>query len=1114
MHRLPKSPASTLVLSCAACLAVLLPSSAIGETAAEVLKTTGIHGGLIVHVGCGDGRLAANFGKKDGFLVQGLERSAGKVAAAREHIRSLGLYGKVTIDRWEGNRLPYIDNLVNLVLVTSGPSSPGASAAASEWQVAREEIDRVLAPDGVVVQLAPETQDLKPETLRRKPRPGEMDEWTHYMYDSTGNAVSRDKLIAPPQHQQWVAGPRWGRHHDHMASTSAMVSSGNRVFYIFDEGSTASIILPSRWQLIARDAFNGVVLWKRPIARWWTRFTPLKSGPAQLPRLLVATPEHVYVTLGLREPVSKLSAATGKTLATYPETANAWELALNDGLLYAVTGSPRAEEEKESRDLYAANARAPGNPINKLWKGWDRKLVAIDTGSGKACWQLASKILPGTLAVDDTTLYFHNGESIVAADKTTGKESWTSKPVEAIDIKLGIPTGYMPTLVVNNGVVLFAGGRGYGQHMKGKTLKMVALSAKDGRFLWEAPHYTSGYQSPEDLLVIDKKVLSPFTTWLKPQDPKDNVVEATDLMTGKHVCDYVEDVEDPVWFIHHRCHRSKATEDFLLMSKEGIEFVDMKTKHWTINHWVRGECLYGIMPANGLVYAPMHDCACSADMKLNGLNALAAPRLRVPSGIDVKKSRLTKGSAFGKVAGAAKAKPGDWPTYRNNAARSGVAACASPAALAAGWRTELSGKLTAPVVAAGRLYTASVHDHTLYALDEETGKVAWTFTTGGRVDSPPTIHEGMVLFGSRDGCVYCLRATDGALVWRFRAVSQDRRLMAWDQVESVWPIHGSILIRKGEAWFVAGRSSFLDGGLQMFRLNPATGAVLSHATFDGKGPGGRVLTGSEEKRLVGCPDVLSASDDCIFMRAGVFRLEGDRITRRLLPPNKVIRYPGNKAKQSDMPTEAKVHLFSSYGFLDDSWFHRSYWVYGELCSHRHNYSNTGRSKPAGRILVCDDENVYGFGRLKKYFSWTTPLEYRLFAEPKQRPPAPAPKKGQKRRRAPATRPIWEASVPILARGLVLAGDTLFAAGPPDVLDETTPNIRAEAPEVLKAIEEQEAAMAGKRGAILMAVSKTDGEVKQRVDIAAPPVFDGLIAANGRLYVTLENGGVVCLGAPR
>jgi len=1089
MQNLLKSLTSAIVLSSALGLGGPLTLEVRGESAEQILKANGISGGLVVHVGCGDGKLTADFGKLDGFLVHGLERSEAKIAAAREHVEDLGLYGKVSISRWDGDRLPYIDNLVNLIVMRDAGG-----------EIRDEEILRVLAPGGVAVKLGPETRNPKVETLVRKPRPDEMDEWTHYMYDSTGNAVSRDTLVAPPEHLQWVGGPRWGRHHDHMASTSAMVSAGNRVFYIFDEGSTASIMLPARWHLIARDAFNGVVLWKRPLPKWWTHFTPLKSGPAQLPRLLVATSEHLYVTLGLRESISKLDGATGKTLQTYEGTANTWEIVLNDGLLYVVVGSPRTEEEEESRMLYSDTARAPGNPINKLWKGWDRKLLVIDAETGKTRWQLSSKILPGTLAVDADAAYFHNGESIAAVDKKTGEERWASEPVAAVDLEQGIPTGYTPKLVVNNGVVAFAGGRGYKQHMKGETLKMVGLRATDGEILWEAPHYPSGYQSPEDLLVVNKMVLSPFSTWLKDKDPKDNHVVGTDLLTGKLVYDSNPDVEDPVWFIHHRCYPSKATVDYLLMSKEGIEFVDLKTWQWKIHHWVRGECLYGIMPANGLIYASMHDCACSADMKLNGLNAIAAPKARVSADIDVKKHLLTKGPAFGKVldSGPSTLSSSDWPTFRHDAARSGVASCAAPKSPAKRWETAINGRLTAPVVAGGRLYVASLHRHTLHALDEDSGKQLWTFTTEGRIDSPPTIYKGMVLFGSRDGCVYCLRASDGALAWRFRAVGEDRRLMAWEQLESVWPIHGSILIRNDEAWFVAGRSSFLDGGLQMYRLKPETGEVISHATFDGKTDDGRVLTGAEEKRLAGSPDVLSASGDCVFMRAGVFKLEGNQIKRKLLPSSKVIRYYRGARPEERIPGEAVPHLFSSYGFLDDSWFHRSYWVYGGVCSHRHNYAQSGKRIPAGRILVCDDKNIYGFGRQKKYFNWTTPMEYRLFAEPKNGPVVKGVNKA-----------LWEANVPILARGLVLAGDTLIAAGGPDVLDETMPKIRSDAPEVREAVEEQEAALAGKRGGILVTVSKAGGEEEYRCDLDAPPVFDGLIAANGRLYLALEDGSVQC-----
>ena len=72
-------------------------------------------------------------------------------------------------------------------------------------------------------------------------------------------------------------------------------------------------------------------------------------------------------------------------------------------------------------------------------------------------------------------------------------------------------------------------------------------------------------------------------------------------------------------------------------------------------------------------------------------------------------------------------------------------------------------------MADGKLFVSSVNAHTVYALEAGSGKQLWSFTAGGRVDSPPTIWQGRVLFGSADGHVYQLRAGDGALVWRFRA---------------------------------------------------------------------------------------------------------------------------------------------------------------------------------------------------------------------------------------------------------------------------------------------------------------------------------------------------------
>ncbi len=71
------------------------------------------------------------------------------------------------------------------------------------------------------------------------------------------------------------------------------------LFTIYDEGPVSLIHCRPDWQLIARDAFNGAVLWKRPIPSWLTQFYYFRSDPVWLARRLVASGDRVYATLGL-----------------------------------------------------------------------------------------------------------------------------------------------------------------------------------------------------------------------------------------------------------------------------------------------------------------------------------------------------------------------------------------------------------------------------------------------------------------------------------------------------------------------------------------------------------------------------------------------------------------------------------------------------------------------------------------------------------------------------------------------------------------------------------------------------------------------------------------------
>ena len=84
--------------------------------AREIIAASGIKGGLVVHVGSGDGSSITDFFLNDGFLVHGLYRGNVAVAQTRDHIRKKDLYGKVSVQSWDRDYLPYADNMVNLLI--------------------------------------------------------------------------------------------------------------------------------------------------------------------------------------------------------------------------------------------------------------------------------------------------------------------------------------------------------------------------------------------------------------------------------------------------------------------------------------------------------------------------------------------------------------------------------------------------------------------------------------------------------------------------------------------------------------------------------------------------------------------------------------------------------------------------------------------------------------------------------------------------------------------------------------------------------------------------------------------------------------------------------------
>ena len=1070
-------------------------SAASGDTEAlaqKALSATGVKGGLIVHLGCGDGKLTAALRASDRYLVHGLDADSENVAKARALIQSKGVYGPVSVERFDGKSLPYADDLANVVV------------SENVGQVSTNEILRVLCPGGVA-----RIKTGGKWSTQRKPWPTTIDQWTHFLHDASNNAVARDTRVGPPRRMQWACGPLWTRSHEYTSSLVAMVSAAGRIFYLFDEGLTGvtPASLPERWTLIARDAFNGVLLWRRRIGNWragqWKN-SSLRGIPPSVPRLLVAEGDRVFFPLTLGAPVSILDATTGKVLATCKDTEGAQELRCLDGVLL-------------------------------IRKGKDG-LLAFDSKTGKQLWQAKDNPQPQTLAAQGGKVVYIVAQAVACLDLKTGKELWRTSGEEAgkpADDAAGkAPKKRKPPkrsgaslLLVHDDRILLAG-RG--------NLKAVSLDT--GKPLWTAKGSLGGRG---ELFVAQGQAWR----W------EGREFVGHDLATGK--IKTTVNADDVFTAGHHlRCYQSKATQNYIITPWRGVEFVSITGAEHTQNDWLRGPCGYGIMPCNGLLYAPPHPCFCYPGVKLTGFNVLAPAAAEAQTRPPAE--RLERGPAFSEVSNPksqiselkSEISKADWPTYRHDARRTGATGCEVPADVSLQWMVSLRGPLTPPVVAHDRVYVAAKDEHTLYALGVKDGGVVWQFTAGGRIDSPPTVCGGLILFGCTDGRVYCLRASDGELAWRFRAAPTEELIVAFGQLESRWRVHGSVLVTGGVAYCTAGRSTYLDGGIRVFGLDPKTGKVLHEATLD---TWARTRKDAVGKPFVPGYHMEGARSDVLVSQGGSLYMGQYKLDAKLAEQEAPYVVPGKEEKVEVMdltgrpfvtadvaktqPLEVhqrkwlenaarslvaelrKKHggfnighrrmglrVFSTSGFLDDAWYNRTYWMYSTSWP---GYYLAHRGAKTGQLLVVGPRKTYAvqaYPNRNLQSPLFTPGEkgYLLFADANDNEPVLSDETRETTKGWGFTRkkpPQWHQWVPVRIRAMVLAANHLFVAGPPDVVDPDDPM----------------AAFDGRKGAVLRVHSAADGLVLAEHQLEAPPVFDGLIAAGGRLYLSMTNGRLLCMG---
>ncbi len=984
------------------------------KSAGETAAAAGVSGGLCVQIGGGDTSFVADLAGTGRFLVHVLDGDTKRVEEARRRLSSQGLYGLVSVDRLDaGGKLPYTENLVNLLVILRKPKSG----------VSPDEIKRVLCPNGVVLA-APDAmsangldaaglanvQEIQTgrKWLRgKKPWPAEMDQWSHPRHSASGNAVSGDTAVGPPRRVRWVVAAQ--------SEVRGMVTTAGRNFYA---------------GVLARDGFNGLRLWNRDLVSPSAdgRFV-MKNLPGNMPSPVSAGKVLFAVTQGK---LLALDSRAGNTIREYTEAGRPRLLLHDDGvLIVADETSLRALDAETGRLLWNHKASDP------------RHVVAGDAYVG---------LIQGSARRGEKS-------ELLVLEKATGKVRWKRDD---------FPWASKVSRCVYHQNMLAYEISSFNNDGPGNSMHVV--SAADGKLQWERDFLPGmNHRRQARAMFLGDRL------WIlhggRDAEEKKRPIQcsALDVLTGQVQKTFAAGLT--------HCFPPVATPRYLLAGE--LNLTDLNTGRLDANRITKAACSSsgGWVPANGLIYVTPKHCVCWP--MLRGYAALAPQR---PEGsVGNKKVEDLKFFLETGVDPPADDAPADeessWPCYRHDAWRSGSTTVAGPSELNTLWSVDLAGSrtegpiaqdwrenpfvkgpITSPVIAGGMTYIARPDAHEVMALDAASGEIRWRFTANGRVDTPPTIHRGLCLFGSKSGWVYCLRADDGRVVWKLRAAPLDERIVAYGQLESPHPVPGSVLVVDGTAFFAAGRQSFADGGILIFAVKPSTGTIRWVERLNTVPQQGFYESSGLEFDNF---DLLHRQGDGVAMSRWVF----DRATGKM----SLDRW-GAFAKLNTGRAAAMVPQGS--------------WSYAP----RHQ-KRIGSFTPRRSLVVFRDNLLLGSMQgMRTVYRRDFNLEGGETFDTKWMTgwaagQADRQNKVAWRSQRLAEKAKWSVDVFDAKQNnqtidaMVLAGEKLFLAG---------------------------------SGGELQVLSTTDGSVLAKADLPSP-LWDGMAVADGRLFVSTAAGSLICLG---
>ncbi len=954
------------------------------------------HTGLYVVAGDRDGTLAIQLARQDErALVHVLALDDASLRRVREHLKAEGVDHRATAEQLPLAPLPYPENTVNLLVV------PETLQARTTGLKARE-VFRVLTPRGRVwlggLRIGDE------ETVQiwekagfddvswqgdylsaRKPVSPDLDEWTHRNRDAAGNRASRDQRVGPPTALKWIDRPLMHVHH--FSRPLSWVSGGGRVYYIYDESNPR--LLNTKWYLVARDAFNGRLLWRRPIPDSDRRLAD------RLLHTMVVQDGILYAHMGDNRSLVALDGETGEILRDYGVASPI--ILKHEGKL-VFSGGPHARDPQSGEVLWRAERMAS-----------PRNMVA---GDGKLF-----------VKVNHDRRRDRDRPGIRCLDINTGEELWWQ------DTDLDLHSFHRGRVILEKS----SGPQHFSPETEGQ---IAALDANNGAELWTHTYLLRGVDGRfgNDLFCIGERLW--FAQKHLPSGEEGWRWRALDISTGE-IQTEIPYPPDTVTSKFRRCGPNIITPRYFL-SGPGMDFLNREGELQR-SLSARGSCHTGLHLANGMIYAYPVECGCFR--RLRGVVGLAREENPDETAPEAGRAvRHVQGPAYGQSF--TPDRPVDtereWPIYRQNAERGGGVA-KRVETIKPLWKISFGSASTAPTVAYDKVFLASSRPpYRVAAFDAATGEERWSFdSVAGPVDTPPTLHAGLCIFGSRNGWIYALRARDGALVWKYRVARRERRIIALGRLESPTPVYGSVLAEGGTVYYSAGWTSELDEGVRLGALDLATGRPKWERSFS-----------SIEREELEIPDRYKPFLSSQTVLSDILAGDSARLFIRGLAFN----------KEDGLRNRPYPVLRPLAGFLDDTM--RLYWRYGNI---------------SGRMLAVHESTVCGFhtqdGRGRS--SGRHPIgegAYTLFGRHQDDPDAG-----------------WDIEeFPIAVEALVLAGDTLLVAGPPD-------------------------AHPGEAGALLWRVCAREGRKLDEQELPAPPVFDGMASAYGRVYMVTNDGTLHCFG---